>query len=99
MKNVRFEAKNQIQATSLSKMRYTTLMAVPIDPKDQGHLGKKLREIRELKGLSQKEVADDVGIDVSYYAGIERGEKNPTFSVLMKLCRVLKIRSSQFLPL
>lgn len=73
-------------------------MTVDVNPKDQQYLGKKLKEIREQKSLSQEEVANMVGISVTYYAGIERGEENPSFAVLGRLCRTLKVKASEILP-
>lgn len=73
-------------------------MTVEVNLNDQRHLGKKLKEIRERKSLSQEEVANMVGISVTYYSGIERGEENPTFAVLGSICKALKIKSSEILP-
>lgn len=73
-------------------------MTVDINPKDQQHTGKKLKEIRERRNLSQEEVAQATGVSVTYYAGIERGEENPTYRILGSLCRALKIKSSEILP-
>lgn len=69
-----------------------------INPKSQREFGRRLREIREKKNLSQEEVATMVGISVTYYAGIERGEENPTFAVLESICKALSVKSSQILP-
>lgn len=79
-------------------MLYTIAMTVAINPKSQLEFGKKLRKIRENKGLSQEEVAREVGISTNYYAGLERGEENPSFAVLEKICDVLKVKSSEILP-
>ncbi|MBI2314970.1 helix-turn-helix transcriptional regulator [Candidatus Daviesbacteria bacterium] len=79
-------------------MRYTITMPVEINHKSQLEFGKKLREIREQRRLFQEDVAKSVGISITYYAGIERGEENPTFSVLEKICKVLKVKSSEILP-
>ncbi len=73
-------------------------MTVHANEQSQQKMGKKLRDIRERKRLFQEEVAKAVGISITYYAGIERGEENPTFAVLEKLCNVLKIKSSDILP-
>ena len=79
-------------------MRYTIVMKVTIDPKSQEEFGKNLRGIREQKKLSQEEVAKAIGISVTYYAGIERGEENPTFAVIRHICKALKVKSSVVLP-
>jgi len=73
-------------------------MKVTIDPKSQEEFGKNLREIREQNKLSQEEVAKAIGISVTYYAGIERGEENPTFAVIRHICKALKVKSSEVLP-
>ena len=73
-------------------------MAVKANEKTQLYIGKKLRELREEKKLSQESVADSVGISVTYYAGIERGEKNPTVAVIEEFCKLFKIQSSEMLP-
>ncbi|PIZ63015.1 XRE family transcriptional regulator [Candidatus Roizmanbacteria bacterium CG_4_10_14_0_2_um_filter_39_13] len=73
-------------------------MKVTIDPKSQEEFGKNLREIREQNKLSQEEVAKAIGISVTYYAGIERGEENPTFAVIRHICKALKVKSSDVLP-
>ena len=68
------------------------------NPKSQQKFGDNLREIRTSKQLSQVVVAKASGISVTYYAGIERGEENPTFAVIENICKALKIKSSEVLP-
>lgn len=81
------------------KMIYTMItMNVSINAKSLQEFGENVRSVREKRNLSQERVAELVGISVSYYAGIERGEENPTFAVLRQICKALKIRSSDILP-
>lgn len=61
-------------------------------------VGKKLREIREEKHLTQVDVAEGAGISTNHYAQIERGESNPTIGTLENILRVLKTKSSKVLP-
>lgn len=98
MKKVIFEAKMGVPKPINQNMRYTMFMTVTTNPKSHQEFGKKLREIRERKNLYQEDVAKAVGISATYYAGIERGEENPTFSVLEEICKVLKVKSSEILP-
>ncbi len=60
-------------------------------------MGKRLKKIRERRKLLQENVASDAGISVTYYAGIERGEENPTLAVIEQICRALKIKSPELL--
>lgn len=68
------------------------------DEKNQRAFGKNLRSKREDKGLSQEEVAKLSKISTTHYAGIERGEENPTFSVIESICKALKVKSREVLP-
>ena len=73
-------------------------MTFRIDVKTQQEIGKNLREIRDRKHLLQEEVANAAGISITYYAGIERGEENPTISVIQNICKALEVKSSEILP-
>lgn len=73
-------------------------MNVTANTKSQEKFGKNLRDVRLKKGMSQEKVAEKTGISVTYYAGIERGEENPTFAVIESICDALKVKSSQVLP-
>ncbi|OGK12802.1 MAG: hypothetical protein A2W80_10415 [Candidatus Riflebacteria bacterium GWC2_50_8] len=56
-------------------------------------LGEQLKRAREKIRLTQAEVAASAGINVSYYAQIERGEVNPSFEKLYSISKALKIKS------
>ena len=59
--------------------------------------GKALREQRLKKGLSQQELADKCGLDISYVGGIERGQRNPTLGVIHGLAKVLGVKASELM--
>ena len=40
--------------------------------------GKRVRELRLARGLSQEEMAFKIGVHRTYLGGIERGERNPS---------------------
>ncbi|MCD8177967.1 MAG: helix-turn-helix domain-containing protein [Tannerellaceae bacterium] len=52
-------------------------------------LGKKIREIRTSKGLTQEILADMAEMDTAYLSGVERGESNITFLTLIKIAKQL----------
>ncbi len=54
-------------------------------------LGKRIRELRRHTGLSQEKMAARAGLDRTYYAGIERGERNPSVKQLAKIARALDV--------
>jgi len=55
--------------------------------------GDKIRKAREKVRLTQAEVAEKAGINVSYYAQIERGEVNVSVDKIQSIAKVLKIKS------
>jgi transcriptional regulator with XRE-family HTH domain len=54
-------------------------------------LGKRIRELRQHMGLSQERFAAKAGLDRTYYAGIERGERNPSVKQLAKIAAALNV--------
>ena len=60
--------------------------------KSHQEIVEKFRKARKNIGLTQSEVAEKAGIDVNYYAQIERGEKSPSLETLKDLMKILKIK-------
>lgn len=59
-------------------------------------IGRKIKEGRHLKGLSQSELALRVGIKQPDISKIEEGKKNITLETLFRLCKVLEIKKIDF---
>lgn len=59
-------------------------------------VGKRLREMRRLKRLTQKALAEIVGVDYTYIGKIERAEQLPSLSVLIKIADSLSIPLDRF---
>ena len=53
--------------------------------------GKRVRELRKSKGISQERLAEMAGIDRSYMGNIERGEKNVTLKKAYEVCDALDV--------
>ena len=53
--------------------------------------GKKIREVRAERGLSQEALADIANIHRTYIGMVERAEKNITLLNIQKLAKALKI--------
>ena len=49
------------------------------------------------KGMTQQELADACGLDISYVGQIERGQRNPTLGVMQGLASVLEAKMSEML--
>ena len=53
--------------------------------------GEVVRKVRTAVGLTQEELADRSGLDRSYIGGVERGERNPTLTVIEKIAEGLGV--------
>lgn len=53
--------------------------------------GRRVREARKSKGISQESLAEMAGIDRSYMGNIERGEKNITLKKAYEICDALDL--------
>lgn len=51
----------------------------------------RLKELREAKGLTQKEVAEIIGYSEISYARYEKGEREPDISTLCKLAEYFNV--------
>lgn len=59
-------------------------------------LGNKLRDVREERGFSQRELAQRAGISTNAVSLIERDENSPSVSTLQSLAMALNIKMSYF---
>jgi len=59
------------------------------------HLGNRLRELRKERGFSQEGFADHAELHRTYLGGLERGERNPTLTVLVKIAHALRVSLSK----
>ena len=51
----------------------------------------RLKELRESKGLTQKEVAEIIGYSEISYARYEKGEREPDITTLCKLAEYFNV--------
>ncbi|MFN8117823.1 MAG: helix-turn-helix transcriptional regulator [Bacteroidia bacterium] len=59
-------------------------------------IGKKIRQLRVISGLSQDNIADEIGMSHGNYGKIERGEIDIDSSRLITLAKVLKVSVGDF---
>lgn len=60
-----------------------------MEPAVLKELGKRIREKRKALGWTQEDLAAEADIDRSYIGGVERGERNVTFTMLCQICTAL----------
>ena len=53
-------------------------------------LGGRIRAARRELGWTQEDLAEFSKLDRSYIGGVERGERNLTFSVLCQICSAMR---------
>lgn len=46
----------------------------------------KLKELRKIKNVSQKEVSEAIGVTLSAYSNYEQGIREPSYAILKKIC-------------
>jgi transcriptional regulator with XRE-family HTH domain len=57
-----------------------------------------IREIRKRHGISQAALAEECGLDRTYISGIERGQRNPSLTNILKIAGALGTPASQISP-
>lgn len=56
----------------------------------------KLRQLREAKGLTRQEFAEKLEVATQTVTNWELGDRLPTFSTVLKICKALGIRCTAF---
>ncbi len=59
--------------------------------------GRKLRELRKQKGLTQKQLADLIGVKNSIISFYEVGDRTPSPEIIIKLAATLHVSSDYLL--
>lgn len=67
--------------------QYRSAMAKAVRVKEL--IGARMQALRKAKGLTQEELAEEVGISDKYLSSIECGQENPTLDTLLKLAGAL----------
>ena len=62
-------------------------------------IGKRIKEIRSEKGISQEKLALKAELDRTYVAGVENGKRNPSIKSLEKIINALDINFGCFLKI
>ena len=60
------------------------------------HMGTRVEELRELRGLSRKDLADKSGVHYDVIARIERDERRPRVWTLVPLADALNVSLTEF---
>lgn len=53
--------------------------------------GKRVKQLRRDRGLTQAQLAEVVDLSVNYISQIETGEASPTFQTIVRLAEALRV--------
>ncbi len=59
--------------------------------------GGNVRKLREAKGWSQENLAEASTLHRTYVSGIERGVRNPTLTIVLRLANALHVTPAELL--
>ncbi len=62
-------------------------------------LGKRIKELREEKGILQRQLAAELEVDTPMFSKIERGDRKAKREQVIQLAGLLEIRTEELLTL
>jgi len=62
---------------------------------ERTRFGKKLKFLRESKGLTQEQLSEKLGMTQEFIARIETAKSNPSFITIFKIAKVLEVRPKE----
>jgi transcriptional regulator with XRE-family HTH domain len=66
-------------------------------PNIQVSFGKRMRSLREAKGISQEKLAEYAGLDRTYISSVERGKRNISLVNIELIAKGLGVKPSKLL--
>ena len=64
----------------------------------QIQVGKRIQKLREIKGISQQDLADKCNFEKSNMSRLEAGRVNPSLSTLEKVANALEVNIIELFP-
>jgi transcriptional regulator with XRE-family HTH domain len=61
--------------------------------------GQAMKRLREKRGMTQETLAHEAGITSSYTGQVERGQRVPSLTVILKVARALKVDAGELLSI
>lgn len=71
--------------------------APSFDPEVARAVGAAVRRCREAQGIAQDAFALRAGVDRSYFGRLERGQRQPTVGLLLRIANALGVAGSELL--
>lgn len=89
---MRYLSSGYSESCRPKERRFSTLWKVDDDLLER--LGRRIRDLRAERGWSQEQFADVCGVHRTYMGHLERGEKNMSFSSIVRVANALDVRLS-----
>ena len=78
-------------------LKFLQVWINPLMKNEVIQFGKKLREVRLKKNLSQGDIARILGVHRSYISGLERGRRNPSLLTVQKIAKALGVNVNKLI--
>lgn len=77
----------------------TARRATSFEPAAAKAFGEVVRSLREGQGLAQDQFALQANVDRSYYGKLERGERQPSLGLLLRIAKGLRVPGSSLVEM
>ncbi len=67
-------------------------------PFENAMIGQSIRHYRRIKDMSQKTLAEKIGVTLGWIGRIERGIHLPNLTLLFRIAKALQIRTRDLIP-
>ena len=71
---------------------------VKLGQRTKEDLGKEIKKLRKDLNITQEEFAYKIGISRTHTGHIEQGRKSPSFKVLEKMAKTLRVKVKDLFP-
>ena len=78
-------------------MTHNTTQAYSAGMEEARRLGRNLKRLRTVKGISQGDIARTLGVHKGYISNIENGKVNPTLATIVKLAKAIGASNDELL--
>ena len=95
--SLRFAMLHTVKKTAASSIVEKTKRATSFEPEVAAAVGGVIRRFRESTGIAQDEIPVLAQVDRSYYGKLERGERQPTIGVLLRIASALGTTAAELM--
>jgi len=70
---------------------------IPFMVREAEMFGEAMKRLREKRGMTQEALAHEAGITSSYAGQVERGQRVPSLTIVLKIARALGARPGELI--